>query len=469
MEGHESDTKGTRATYFEARFNTLGKALKFLAFETDNFSGTSLSESLGEFIASNPKRPTTRRSAQDDDYPKQQPSEHSIERWWRDSMPPSTQYFRLMKDYFRYKLGASTFNRIESDLHRLFLEAERERKPQPAGQAAPGDAAIHQAIAKIAAFERRLGNAPPSAWLADRQIVSDWVQTHTWLEQQIEQTKECEPFAGAAAALLALDHWNDGHAAHRKIAYLPLARLISYRLKDLRSFEGLHFHTMFAHLADITGHALEADESFTLLPSYLNELPDRAVSTLIVERTDTMLTALGPVSKTLCERLANEGGRKTALGQAGIWRCAACRALRTKDLSAVRDAVDASRSHLGRAPPGRERQTIENYLAMIETMADWHERGTPSRALDQRLDQAITAIQALDPRDRPMLAGLWSIRLDAALEPRQRAGEEEARLQRLRDAALTIQTLNYGSVQSFCAFDPADIHNRATRNLQPAR
>lgn len=469
MERRENDAKGTLSAYFSAHFNTLGEALEFLSLQAGDVSATSLSESLGEFIAATRQRTNSPRPGFPDNHPIQRPAEESIERWYKGTLRPSRPFFRLIKDYFKKSLGASTFDRIEADLNRLFLEAGRERRAQNAGRAAPKHAAIQQALSKLAAFERRWGNTPGDKLWADPARVKDWMDTIQTAEDAAGQAKDCDAIAGIAAGLFHLDHWNDGHAAARKLAYLPLGNAIATKLHDRRRITGLQFHMQFSNLAEVNGWAVDAAHSLAVLPTYLAELPTREVSTLIVERTDVALSALGPVPQALCERLANEGRAQTAIGQAGIWRCAACRALRANDLSAVRDAVDASRSHLGRAPPGRERQTIENYLAMIETMADWRERPTPSQALDQRLDQAITAIQALDPRDRPMLAGLWSIRLDAALERRQRAGEEEARLQRLRDAALTIQTLHYGSVQSFCAFDPAAIHNRATLILQPAR
>ncbi|MBA4226235.1 MAG: hypothetical protein C0456_06340 [Hyphomonas sp.] len=323
------------------------------------------------------------------------------------------------------------------------------------------------ALARLRDLDGRIGDAPFDSLAIDPSRVSTLEEFLKYRDKVILAANSAINFDGYApllADLFELPHYNAKNAVARKASYLPLGRIAVGRLEDRKSKGGLRFVMALARICEHAGDVDTMVNSYALLDKYLRELGDAITLEMAQDKTDHLLAAKS--ADHVCGWFANAKGPKGALALASFHRCQACRACKAHQFDEVRLHVHAARGHLGNAANSKDREQIRHYLDMMIIAADWHQRKSDAATLKLRIHTCIDQIEAIDPRDKPLIVGLYSLMLQSSAELPSLNGNDTPRKEQARNAARLALAYSAGSVPTFCAFDLRSIQEMANDALR---
>lgn len=394
----------------------------------------------------------------------------TISNWFKGNTKPGG-HFEMLIVFFE-KQGVLTNRRSDPSVRHLrLLLAANERQIArivDGGIKALVDQLLSKDSAWIAGFEQH-GNGWHRTKQA-REIDASRALLVQKLADKIDWLDEIDPYANDLARLLRMPHWNNARALELRVDYNDLSKAAIGKISDATARSNLLLMSRFADLLYLDNQTESSDTLYSEIGEITPELADSDAEKILRDKLDYLMfgTDLTPDDVSFLFRTGNK--RNDIYNKASAERCKGCRLMRKGRFDEGKVLIDKSRGTLSELSRWDSRsKMLQVYLDTLELLAESRERESDPPALSSRAGELIAQTKSNDPDDKPLLAGLLSIQLNACLQEVGLKAEEGYRNYDSLVIALQIDDLLDASIKSYCLFDLPQLHGNAKAIVSTAK
>ena len=285
--------------------------------------------------------------------------------------------------------------------------------------------------------------------------------------EAIDRLDAIDDHADHIARLLRMQDWNDVQSLNLKVDYFEIAKAAILKIAEPEAHPAIALMSRFADLLFLDGKDAETDRLYVRISKSDQKFDDPKVNRLLRDKVDYVMlsTELEPDD---VEPLFETGNKANDLyNKASAERCKGCRFIRQGNLDEGRTWLEKSRGTIGAIGTASVRsEMLLIYLDALALFADRQEEGTPIESIAQRANALLARVKDTEPDEKPLLAGLLSLKLEIRLKRLGIAAKDAAQDHQALILAIQINELLRVSIRNYCFFDLPSVHDDAKTILQ---
>ncbi len=431
-----------------------GEALEYLSVLTGSANAQQLADSLaasGLFGRNQIIQPGT------------------IRNWFRGGNPE--KHFSCLMDFFERE-GLLTNNRNDPVV--LHINALLRAHPRVISRIA--DSTIKTIVAELRSHDRallsdtRTGTSNQILGRKEIALLHARQELIDRLLEKIGMAEEIEDHAEQIASLFYLPHWNDVEALKLKLDYAEIANAVLSKISDPTAHPNLMLMSRFASLLYLDGQSDRSSSLYSRIGAAAASVPDAKSERLLRGIVDYLMaeTTLKPDDIAFLFKTGNKGN--DVYNKASAERCKGCRLMTEGQFDQARDLLRQSSETLSENEFFGDRfQMLRLYIDVLGFMADWYEGVLPLDRAEYLSQKLIERTKVQDKNEKPLLAGLLAVQLDAHARRLDLTSDQTAQDSRSLVLALQIEDLLKASVPNYCFFNLTQIRDKAESIVRVAR